>query len=173
MKKVLLILFVLAICVLAFPHGVMAADPITPDPVIITAWYEGSALAFEVDLDLGEGWILAVGGDDNWQDNALTYTVSASHDWSVSADDIQTNAPSTEGFMVGDEGPLTSPIQMQYNEDGAIDLTGGSRNVLEGYGPIAPGTVYYSDLWQKVVDSDFGSVNPFAITIQFTCTSAF
>jgi hypothetical protein len=177
MKKLLLIVFVLAICVLAFPQGVMAETILDPQEKTIDATYGGSALEFLVDLNLGEGWVLEVGGDNNLVDNALTFTVSSSHDWSVQADDIQENTPSTEGYMVGDEGPtrhLTRPIQMQYNEDGAIDLTGGPRNVLENYGPISPDTVYHSDLWQEVLASDYGTtLNPFTITIEFTCSSPF
>jgi hypothetical protein len=175
MKKVLLILFVLAICMLAFPQGVMAADPISPDPVLIEATYEGSELDFNVDLAPTEGWLLSVAGngnDNNWPD-ALTFTVSASHAWSVSADDIKADTDANEGFMMGDEGPLTTPIWMEINQGGSPNSIVSRPNVLEGYGPIPPDTIYTSDLWQRVLDSDFGSLNPFAITIRFTCTSAF
>jgi hypothetical protein len=172
MKKVLLILFVLAICVLAFPQGVMAETTLPAQNVPIDATYGGSELAFLADLDLGDGWVLSA-GSDNVAPDALTFTVSSSHAWSVSADDIKSNSDPNEGFMIGDEGPFTTPIWMEFNQDGTQHNIIARPNVLSGYGPIAPDTVYTSDLWQRVLDSDFGSTNPYTITIAFTCTSPF
>jgi hypothetical protein len=167
MKKLLLIVFVLAICVLAFPHGVMAATQ-TPDPVIINAAYEGTALAFTADKVLPESgpwsWPLSVNSPtDNKKSPALTFSVASPSNWVVGV------SGSDGGYMRGDLGTLKTAFGMEVNNDDTNNPINGGINVLSG-GPILA-TNFASDIWQPVQGDDFGSSGGYAITLTFTITA--
>jgi hypothetical protein len=176
MKRILLIGFILAICILAMPQGVLAAQQSSNVP--ISALYAGSPLAFQAALSTDSGansvnpWQL-VRGTDNGRTNALVFTVSDSEAWTVTA------TGSNGGYFAGvtnSAHSLINPFWMEFSPNGVRD--GAQHNIIGGPavlngGPIPDGSVYYSNVWQRVTDADFGDAGGYTLTITFTATSPF
>jgi|WetSurMetagenome_2_1015567.scaffolds.fasta_scaffold110923_2 hypothetical protein len=166
MKKLLFFGLILAICILAMPQGVLAATSAPTVP--IEATYLGTPLSFVAEKDLTESgswsWPLSV-NNHNLKSPALRFIVGTSSEWDVVA------TATDGGFMRGSLGLLKQPIEMEVNNDNAAHAIGSGLTVLNGYGPVASGTHYYSDLWQQVNDDDYGAASGYAITLTFTCTS--
>ncbi len=171
MKKLLLIVFVLAICILAFPQGVLA-DP-APVSRIITATY-GSETTFNVDLvSPSGGWdweLVANDADDNEVTNALDFFVTSQSEWDVYAyGDYGTPV----GYMWGSQGHLIAPLVITYgNKAGWGDLTTGSL-LIRGEDPSADEVNWQESINQPVADNDKGSSTPFTTTVRFECVAAF
>jgi hypothetical protein len=172
MKRVLLLGFILAICILAFPQGVLAAP--TAQPVIINANY-GTETSFSVSTDGGTGTTLNMGtliaGQDNTIDPALYFNVKSQSIWTVTGRD--STAQGKDGYMKGSQGFLNNALKMTTKEDANWhDFTGTSLTVNHGT-PSASAVPWTTALNQHVDDSDFGSSTPFGIQLTFDCSTTF
>jgi hypothetical protein len=172
MKKLLLIGLILAILLFAFPQGVMAVDKTSP--VTINAVYN-VPLAFEAKQIAPTGpWNLKA-GDLNFVDNALQFNVTAASIWAVTATDTTGANPyagHTVGYMTGDAHDLQNAWLMQREGTGVGQTIIGSPTVLSG-GQWPVLRTFYSDMWQQVTNTDFGSPNPYHMIITFTCSAEF
>jgi hypothetical protein len=175
MKRVLLIGFILAICILAMPQGVLAAD--YPKTIPVDAQY-GLATDFTVTPASTSGvwnWNLQSGApfyDNHWT-QALLFSVTTSYDWSVAVADTSSlgSGRHVYGFMEGNMHNLLYPFEMTLNAGrGAIK---DSSNVKDNGHPSFSAQTWYADFWQPVADNDYGSTTGYAITLTFTCTSEF
>jgi hypothetical protein len=172
MKRVLLIGFILAICILAMPQGVLAAP--AAQPVTINAAY-GSATTFSVYTDSGTGTTLNMGtlvaNQDNIVDPALHFNVKSQSTWTVTGRD--TSGHAYVGYMTGTQGHLIDALQMTTKEDANWhDFTGASLTVNHGI-PSASAVPWTTALNQRVEDTDYGSTTPFAIQLTFDCATTF
>lgn len=177
MKRILLLGMILAICVLAFPQGVMAGD-ITPDGVVVDAAYEGSELVFTAEkYDPAEGgptWPWALSENPtadtapwNLQEDALYFTVDSTLDWDLSAsgsDDGYMRTTTTtvkplldNAFLIKDEG-----------DDAWVTTPTAGTEIETG---VPADTAFWKDIDQKVVQADY-SADDYSITLTFTCSNA-
>jgi hypothetical protein len=159
MKKVLLLGLILAICMLAFPQGVMAATDYAnvianiPDFSEVTATFNAPS----------GGWILARNADNSLS-NAITVTVNSTSPWSLVAAD-KTNTP--KGYMVSTDVSAT-PMKTAFVFAG----TGlGADNTLFSDQPPQDKTTYNWAIGQPVLWSDNAALE-YKIVITFTLTSA-
>ena len=165
MKKVLLILFVLAICVLAFPHGVMA-DNVQDKPVTIEADY-GSEFVTVFDAYLDPefpAWTLGEGA--NGRTDAIFFELNTLDDWIVTGD-----ASATSGKMVGSEHPLKNLFLVDSPLYGPMGFA-SELKFNEGKSSTSDQD-WKSDVSQVVAPDDYASSTPYAITITFTCSTTF
>jgi len=167
MKKVLLILFVLAICVLAFPHGVMAADIKNPDPVLVTANVDqtitcGAAGPALLTLSRGENIVPA----------QFTLTVTSTNNWQLTAEDNLGGEGA--GYMVPESGhfptaaiALLSPFSIENSASGYSALTSSVEVATGGHGDTPEFT---KGLSQPISNDDYSlTTGNYEITIKFTC----
>ena len=167
MKKLLLIVFVLAICILAFPQGVLAAA-FTADPVTINAVY-GTATDFNaVRNPAFTSWTLTEAASPNQVDNAIMFTLTTqSPTWSVTA------ASDNSGFMHGDQGVNLNSAFFMYADDvpGFVIPT---ADVLIKHGSSSNANQNWNAaVRQPIIAADPGSSTPWHITITFTCSAGF
>ena len=163
MKKLLLLGFVLAICILAMPQGVLAID----QPVTVNAVYY-SATTFVVTNNVGT-WTLAVDGS-NTNPAGLSFDIKTLDDWSVMA------SASNEGFMTGSNGDLKSLFQMDLRTTPALGferLDLATSKVANSGGPSSEVQTWNSKLYQPVLYNDYGSGTGYTITITFVSTTDF
>jgi hypothetical protein len=159
MKKVLLIGFILAILLFAFPQGVMAAD--IPKSVTIDATYGNIPTTFTVDNNV-QNWALAVGTTP--YDTALTFHVTTLDNWQVTA------AATDSGKMRGSVGVLQTELAVNTPASGwtnfltALQNSGTAKSTEQSWS---------QDLAQTVTTTDFGSTSGYHITITFTCSTTF
>jgi hypothetical protein len=170
MKKVLLIGFVLAICILAFPHGVLAIDQ--PPAVIIDATYGADSVS-SLDVNLAPEflWDLKV-NDQNEKLAALEFEVNSLAKWDVTATD--TYGGPYKGFLRGSVGPLITEYQMTVNEG-----AGGYQNLLtdglivkQGAASTSP-QPWTESLRQWVGPTDLASSSGYHTEITFTLIAPF
>jgi hypothetical protein len=169
MKKVLLILFVLAICVLAFPHGVMALPG--TDSAIVNAEIKPTALVFDVTDPTGT-WTMLRGTNNLEPTNTIKIEIDSSLVWTVTA--VGSGADHT-GHMISATAPATF-LQNAVMIESTMAPAGfksleTSQNVQTGPAGNKADTVFSPDLSQLVDDSDFAR-NDYKITIAFTCTES-
>jgi hypothetical protein len=185
MKRVLLIGFILAICILAMPQGVLATPPGDTNPVVINALYgTGSVTDFTATLDAPSGgwvWNLQVGTDPtlNQKDRAIHFKVnSLAPTWAITARDSMAvpTAPyaGTKGHMHGDVGDLQNAFQITTN-----DRTGGWHDLLvDGLAIKSGGALNADQPWdeslrQLVTTTDLASHGGYHTQITFTCGAPF
>jgi hypothetical protein len=173
MKKVLLILFVLAICVLAFPHGVMALDiPATGGAVEIGATYgDEAATTFTAVLDGSEAdpwsWPLSVGV--NTKNTAIHFSVDSLADWSITATDTLTGT----GYMQGSEHPLSTLFEISTEYVPVWnDLAGADLPINEGHSSTSP-QPFDESIRQTVTGTDYASTTGYQMEITFTLSAPF
>jgi hypothetical protein len=168
MKKVLLIGFVLAILLIAFPQGVMAET--APDTVTVTAEYLYSPLEFSADLAGEFNWDLeeAAEGGANEYPGALVFVVDSPLAWDVYAADTTGSQPGylysptaavhnlANPFLIADEG-----------DDDMIDIIAGP--IIESGVPADIGFIKTID---QVVEQEDYAANDYSITITFSCVNA-
>ena len=165
MKKVLLILFVLAICVLAFPQGVLAATFPSND-VVISANY-GTTTTFNAAKGVFPvPWNLAAGYDNEVKDGIVFTLTTQAPTWRVTAES------DNGGFMHGNQGNLLSPFLVHSTFNSQYLAPTGGMVVKEG------SSNYNNQNWneyirQPVALNDMGSGNGWTITIVFTCDAGF
>jgi len=165
MKKVLLILFVLAICVLAFPHGVMA-DNVQDKPVTIEADY-GSEFVTVFDAYLDPEWSTwGLGTGDNGVTDAIFFELKTLYDWTVTGD-----ASASSGLMVGSEHSLKNLFLVDSPIYGYMGFA--SEQIFNYGGSSTEDQDWTSSVSQFVATDDYASSTPYAITITFTCTTSF
>jgi hypothetical protein len=157
MKKVLLIGLILAICVLAFPQGVLAADQnveinanVNDVSELTAAWVGGT-------------WDLyRASTDENLKSQAVHVTVDSSSQWTLSAADA--NSEGDSGYMIS-SGDGSTPLATKFKLDGQnLDI----ETLREGN--AEPLTDYYFDVQQQVINTDDSSLT-YKITVTFTLTS--
>jgi hypothetical protein len=166
MKKVLLILFVLAICMLAFPQGVLADN--APRAVTIDAVY-GTPTDFNaVRNPAFTSWTLTAAASPNEVNDAIMFTLKTqSPTWSVTA------ASDNSGFMHGDQGVnLNSPFYMYADDVPGFVIPTGNALIKEG-GPSNSNQDWNAAIRQPLLTTDPGSSIPWFITITFTCAAGF
>jgi hypothetical protein len=180
MKKVLLIGFVLAICVLAFPQGVMALEkPVTVDATFAVKTFQFDAVTNSASPAVWP-WVLSV-GPDNINNDALKFTVDSSRLWEITAYDYNYAATHHKnGYMFGtDPNSLINPFEMQVGGTGGvmdgrgtvIGLPASPISILKGNPNVDP-QIFYSDIWQKVQADDFGATDGYHITLYFVATES-
>jgi hypothetical protein len=176
MKRVLLLGFILAICILAMPQGVLADPPV--QPITINAQY-GAATTFSVTGADGTSTTIDMGGltagDDNLRNAALHFNVLSQGTWTVTGKDISNGGvPVHAGYMEGSQGPLTDRFLMITKEDG--DGTwhnfGGTVTVYHGI-PSASAVPWTENVMQHVYDYDNGSGTGYSIALEFDCAATF
>jgi hypothetical protein len=170
MKKVLLIGLILAILLLAFPQGVMAAEK--DKEVEINAAYAGGELSFDAYLTAGVefNWALveALVGGANARSAALTFTLDSPLDWTVNAADAA-GVSDTEGHMI------SSSTDYVLANHFLIDNEAGTPIAIVGNPEIEVGvpetTGFTKDIDQPVIQKDYAA-DDYQITITFTCSNA-
>jgi hypothetical protein len=177
MKRVLLLGFILAICILVMPQGVLADPPV--QPITINAQY-GAVTEFTVTGADGTSTTIDMGllkaSDDNIKPAALHFNVKSQSGWEVTGKDISVRSPDPDypGYMVGSQGPLTDRFMMLTKEDG--DGTwhnfGGTVTVYSGIPSAAP-VPWNEDVMQHVYDYDKGSTGNYNIALEFDCAAIF
>jgi hypothetical protein len=179
MKRVLLIGFILAVCILAMPQGVMAVAPGTGVPVVVNALYDQQT-DFTAALDNPSGgwvWNLVVNTlpGDNDKPNAIHFSVSSLYGWSVSG--VDSYATGTRGHMQGDQGQLQNPYQMTVNggAGGYVDFTGtpGVPVVVKSGGSLNVPQPWDESLRQVVLSNDLASHTGYHTQLTFTCSAPF
>jgi hypothetical protein len=186
MKKLLLIVFVLAICVLAFSQGVMADTPVPAKEVAINAKFLPKDLVFDAQTygPSGPGslvWDLHV-DPENSKPNAIYLKVDSSRDWEITAYDKDASgaSPKEDGKLLGDQHSLQKYFLIAQLGTGGLEgsvfdnIVGGSgavTSIVKG-GPLNVAQFIYPDVKQEVTATDFGSKTGYKITIVFTCTEA-
>jgi hypothetical protein len=177
MKKVLLIGLILAICILAFPQGVMAAET-GNDNVIVTASFTGTALQFDAFQDPGFTWALVesaagiIPPNGNLKVNGMNFTVDSRADYTVTAVDSKgtdrghmTNGGSGAGYHFLANPFLIEGTSTMVNLEG----TGTTPVTIQAGTPAL--TNFKKDIDQAVVQSDYAAPS-YAITVTFTCTNS-
>jgi hypothetical protein len=175
MKKLLLIGLILAILLLAFPQGVMAA---APQDVVVNANYQQTDVVFTADPAAPWSWtLLADDADSNLYPAALVFTVTSNADWTVSAEDTKTVAQN-KGHMIeagtGGSHFLKQLFEIQNPANNGFLTLEGSGPVLIQSG-LATVTGFNKDIRQSVLtaDRDYASSSGYTITVTFTCTNGF
>ena len=174
MKKLLFIGLILAICILAFPQGVLAANfGAAGGPVAIDATYgEGVGTTFTADLVKDSGvwsWDL-VAGSYTEKDPAIHFVVTSLAKWEVTASDT---GAGTKGYLHGDQGDLINPYEMSlYKKTSWSQLTGDDPKVNDGAASTSP-QPWDEKLRQYVETNDLGSATGYHTEITFTCTAPF
>jgi hypothetical protein len=171
MKKLLLVGLILALCILAFPQGVMAVGVGDYQNVPITATY-GTPTDFTVvskTESAGWSWPL-IAGLDNPKDEVFAFHVKSSADWDLWATDQSGTAD--PGYMMGSVKHLNEPFKMT-TEPGRVfkDITVPLK-VRGELSRTAPWD-WTADIMQHVDDNDFGSSSGYGLTEQFTIVAAF
>ena len=165
MKKVLLILFVLAILLLAFPQGVLAATFPSND-VVINAEF-GTATSFDAQKNataFPTPWVLTPGENNQVDEGINFFLTTQSNGWSVTAESAN------NGFMTGGLQNLQSPFLVYSTTGGYVAPTGGA--------PIKDGDAlntaqdFSANIRQPVALNDVGAAL-WTITIVFTCSAGF
>jgi hypothetical protein len=161
MKKVLLIGLILAICILAFPQGVMAAS----DNAEVIATIESVS---EVHASFVGGWVLERGADNSF-DNAILVTVDSTSPWGLTASD-EKSVEDHKGYMVGSDG---SPLATAFEFNGA-GLAAPQTLFPAGQAGQEENTEspYPYGIDQDVTEDDNSALAPYTITVTFTLTSA-
>jgi len=162
MKKVLLLGFILAILLLAFPQGVMAAGDPTAE---VTASIQSIA---DLNAAFSGTWVLqrlAPGLTPNLNANNITVTVDCNNDWDVSVtDDKSTN----KGYMTSASKKLTDPFYVEVGDGkNAFNTLTGSSWITES-GSSQPITTYHYDVYQQVENGDDAAEGSYAITVTYT-----
>jgi hypothetical protein len=172
MKKVLLILFVLAICILAFPHGVMAVGVGGAQNVPITAEYGVPTDFSVVSQTESSGWSWKlVANQLNFVPTVFAFHVQASADWDLWATDVSTGTH-TDGYMQGSVKHLNNPFEMTTEPGRAWGNLLVPLKVRTEPSRTAPWD-WNADIRQNVDDNDFGSSSGFTLTTAFTITAPF
>jgi hypothetical protein len=173
MKRVLLIGFILAICILAMPQGVLAIDrPVTVNAVYTTAttFTVTGAITSGV-YDMG---ILTV--SNNEKTDALLFTVNSLTDWTVTG--LDTTVPTIKrGYM---QGSYTDPAKSLQNSFEVTIPAGGWWNfvsttplAINSGGPKSSDQTWLSSIRQIVTTTDYGSSSGYHIQTTYTCTAGF
>jgi len=166
MKKVLLIGFILAILLLAFPQGVMAVDDAT---AVVNADLAQVALNFKV-TEPTTTWNLVRGANDlGSADPSLAdikIEVDTSNYWTVSAEDTTT---AHKGHLISTSGEfLANPLMIETTN---ADTTGTSLAAKVDVGSGNPGsytdTIFYRNLHQLVETTDKAR-SDYTITLTFS-----
>jgi len=131
MRKLLLLGFILAILMLAFPQGVMAA---TEDQATVSATVK-TVTDIDVELTTPTAWVLnRLDADENDKNDAINVTVDCNGDWTVTPTDVNT-ASETQGYMLDSTGSikLTDPFQLEKGEgsESFDTLDDGAFGVME------------------------------------------
>jgi hypothetical protein len=175
MKKLLLILFVLAILLLAFPQGVMA-DPVN-QPVIVNAQYTTAQLTFTANtVESKFPWTLVrsdvSGYNDNLNTDALVFTVDSNSPWTVVAADTST---AHKGHMIeaGTAGSHFLASLFQIRDTNTYTLDGASPVQIQTGNPVDVGFTKSIAQPLLVESHDFASSAGYTITVTFTCSNGF
>jgi hypothetical protein len=163
MKKVLLIGLILAICILAFPQGVMAAGSDTAE---VTASID--SIADIVATFTATPWALtrlATGLTPNLNPNAITVTVDCNNDWDVTVADTKVT---DKGYMVSASKKLTDPFYLEDGQGTGIFATLTGVAWITESGNSQPLTTYYYDVYQQVENVDDAAEGSYSITITYT-----
>jgi hypothetical protein len=170
MKKVLLIGFVLAILLLAFPQGVMAAAPV---PVIVSATYTSTTVFTAATNATAFPWTLTVGPNSN--PYALEFGLETLDKWTVTGEDTSLNRGTIahhDGCMTGSVAHLISYFEMDAGSGYSTFATplvikAGNAN------SIPHSQDWKADIRQYVLNTDYASSNGYEITLTFTCATSF
>jgi hypothetical protein len=153
MKKVLLIGLILAICILAFPQGVLAAD----DSATVNANI-ATSLDFTAAGPVGT-WDLQPSGDTTTASNAdgITFFVNSNGAWGVHPK--LTSSPPQTGIMapaVPESGAsaLGSMLQVERITDGNFQYVSESTDILKGLATPPTGVTLYRALRQTTALTD-------------------
>ena len=178
MKKLLLIVFVLAILLLAFPQGVMAAP--VPDAVTVNAVYENAQLTFTADTVASKfPWTLIrddmSGYNSNLNSGALTFTVDSRSPWTVTAEDTKT-ATLHKGHMIesGTSGSHWLAQRFQIRDTtNTYYLDGASAIQIQTGNPTD--VAFTKDIAQPLLaaDHDYAVSGGYEIIVTFTCGNGF
>jgi len=178
MKKLLLIGFVLAICLLAFPQGVLADKAESP---VVDANIE-HALVFTAPSPAE--WTLTRGSvatdnylSDTGSADPIFITVSTAQNWELTAEDVSVLGTKgkmvpTAGWKPDAAGPLTNALYIETHDPAVPGATGtysdltAVRTIRSGKSPG-----YYTwneDLKQTVALGDYAlTTGKYEITIKF------
>jgi hypothetical protein len=176
MKRVLLLGFILAICILAMPQGVLA-DP-AAQPITINAQY-GSATTFTVTGADGTSTTIDMGllkaSDDNLKPAALHFNVKSQSKWIVTGKDVSNGgSPAHPGYMEGSQGPLQDPFKMYTKQDGDTTWHNFAGTVTVYHADPSDSAVPWNeDVMQHVYDNDYGSTGNYNIALEFDCQATF
>ena len=163
MKKVLLIGLILAICILAFPQGVMAAT--SGDTANVVANIEDKCEVTSTFNAPALGWNLERNAPNDLS-NAITVTVDSSSPWGLVASHTPV-VPANKGFMVSSDGATRMKTAFVFAGTGlAVD------NALfdPGQTPQAK-TTYNWAVGQPVLWSDNAAL-VYNMVITFTLTAS-
>jgi len=164
MKKVLLIGFVLAILLLAFPQGVMAATTLDSTTAVVSAGVTDYADIIAT-FNSG-GWTL--NRSENPLANGINLTVDCSQHWAVTAADADPS--NTKGYM--DNTNHNHSLATAF----AIDTSTVQNAVLTGAdlafvgGNPQPATLSQYDIAQFVTNLD-DTAESYDITVAFTLST--
>jgi len=161
MKKVLLIGLILAICILAFPQGVMAATDIKGADVNAQV-VDTCKVTAEFVPPSGGVWNLER-NVANALPNGIHVTVDSSSKWSLDVVDAKATDP---GFMVSTVGAI--PLNNAFVFEGAG--LAASRNLFPSGQLAQPVTPYDYDIGQPITATDNSDL-AYIITVTFTLIS--
>jgi|WetSurMetagenome_2_1015567.scaffolds.fasta_scaffold185791_2 hypothetical protein len=171
MKKVLLLGLILAILLLAFPQGVMAATG-TPQNVPVNANVV-SAISCTAS---GPAQQALTRGSNNELATAFTGTVISTNNWQLVATDQKTTPTTEVGYMVPTTGfaPSTGPKALVAPF--AIQTSGAAYSPLTSPVTVALGAAgsnpYTKGMQQPVGNDDWMlTTGTYQITIVFACST--
>jgi len=169
MKKVLLILFVLAICVLAMPQGVMAATDIKP--AVVNANVTAIALDFKVtNPTCGNPagvWQLQRGLNTLSALTGIKTEVNSSRAWQISA--VGLASDHTGSLMSqANHGNFLQALTILQESTNSYVILSGTPVVQTGPPGNLVQNLRYTNLQQSVADLD-KALTDYQITITMTC----
>jgi|WetSurMetagenome_2_1015567.scaffolds.fasta_scaffold865654_1 hypothetical protein len=159
MKKILLLGFILAILLFAFPQGVLAATD--SKGAEVTASVADTCIVTASFTEPTGGWILERNAP-NALSPGIHVTVDSSSPWGLVASDEKTGL--TKGFMTSGGSQLSTPF---------VFRTGGlatPQTLFPSGSPAQPVTGYDYDIGQPVTATDNSALS-YTITVTFTLTS--
>ena len=175
MKRVLLLGFILAICVLAVPQGVSAATLGTPSSAVVNAEVADHAAITVVFVPpTTPGYWLLDRQWDNELSNGIHMNVDCSQPWAVTVVTDANTVPGTQGYMLSTVGgiKLNQPFYIKCTI-GSVPgnyhtLTSGAYGIASGT-PQLP-TDYFYNIAQPVVVADNAALS-YTMTQVYTLAS--
>ena len=169
MKKLLLIGLILAICILAFPQGVLAADSIAEVNANIQ-----ETLSFTATGPSGE-WALTPVATTTTATNAegITFDVTSNALWNVNVKSTTPANGKMVPFMVESGAtPLDKVLKIEGITPGSFQDVTSIVDILSELKTDADGTLYYKKLQQETVITDsrlMAAFNHYTIDLTFEC----
>jgi len=165
MKRILLLGIILAICILAMPQGVLAANNAIVNANIL------SFTSFDVINLMPSPWDLVASGTTT-QTNGINFSVASNSPWSVTVASDPTNGRMNSTLS---NHQLGSALQQEQQQSGTtfVTATGGHQILHYDATPSNTPIIYASDIQQVTTYADerlIANGDVYRINLTYTLT---